>query len=54
MTSQFENYVPIQDLPTGAAEEITKAEDTMSESSEIVSPLPITENMSESPKVTIT
>ena len=53
MTSEFENYVPIQGLAI-AVEEIAKAEETMSESSEIVSPLPITENISESPKVTIT
>jgi len=53
MTSEFENYVPIQGLIEGV-EEITKAEETMSESSEIVSPLPITQNISESVKVTIT
>lgn len=53
MTSQFENYVPIQDLPTAEGNIIT-AEERISESSEVITPTSNTENISESSVVTIT
>ena len=52
MTSQFQNYVPIQDLPT--ADGFVKAIETISESSQIIEPESVTENISESSVVTIT
>lgn len=52
MTSQFQNYVPIQDLSTG--DEIVKATENISESSQIIEPESVTENISESPVVIIT
>jgi len=53
MTSQFQNYVPIQGL-IGAVAGILTAEESISESPEIITPTSNTENISESPVVTIT
>ena len=70
MTSEFENYVPIQGLALIAAgvnqletmsetprievQDIPAATETISESSEIIDPTTITDNISESSQVTIT
>jgi len=47
MTSEFQNYVPIQGLQ-GAVSGIAQAEERLSESSLTIDPNAITESMSES------
>ena len=53
MTSQFQNYVPIQDLLTAVGNIIT-ADERISESSQVITSTSNTENISESSVVTIT
>lgn len=52
MTNQFQNYVPIQGLPVAGTKILTALE-RISETSQIIDPTSNTENISESPKVTI-
>lgn len=53
MTSQFQNYVPVQGLAIAGAQ-ILIAQERISESSQIISPTANTETITATPQVTIT
>lgn len=53
MTSQFQNYVPVQSLPSPVGN-IISVDERISESSQIIDPTSNTETISESAVVTVT